>query len=42
MLLKLLKYTYDVKYLPAKDMYTDDTLFRAFIKNAVEDEPKIY
>lgn len=42
MLLKLFKYTYDVKYLPAKDAYIDDTLFRAFIKDAVEDEPKIF
>ena len=39
---KLLKYNFEVRYLPGKEMYIADTLSRAFIKDPVQDDPEMF
>lgn len=41
MLLKLLKYQYDVEYIKGSEMYLADTLSRAYIKDDVTDDPEM-
>ena len=41
MVLRLLKYQLTVKYIPGKEMYTADTLSRAYLKDPVKDDPEL-
>lgn len=42
MLLKLLKYTFEIKHLPGNDMYLANTLSRAYIKEQRHGEESGY
>ncbi|KAJ3642926.1 hypothetical protein Zmor_025673 [Zophobas morio] len=41
MILKLIKYDFKVTYTPGKQMYVADTLFRAYLKDPVSDDPEL-
>lgn len=41
LLIKLLKYQYEIKYVPGKLMYLADTLSRSYLKDKVEDDPEM-
>ena len=41
MLLKCFKYDYTVSYVPGKYMFVADTLSKAFLKDAVKDDPEM-